>query len=195
VRRAHEEHDALAEAGVEVLYLQELLAEVLADAGVRADLIARSFEAAMVCRRLRGPVREWLDGLTAGEVASGYGSARPRLARRAARGGCDDLTGAAGPAALVGPAVARVEFGEKPPDRSSGGVSGCRGSGRRRGARDSRRMPPSAESVRGGRGPATGACWACRGSASPGHGSRVAAALASVAGKRRLADRARGDVW
>jgi arginine deiminase len=47
VRRAHEEADAfadaLAEAGVEVLYLQELLAEVLADAGVRADLIARSF--------------------------------------------------------------------------------------------------------------------------------------------------------
>lgn len=74
VRRAHEEHDAfadaLAEAGVEVLYLQELLAEVLADAGVRADLIARSFEAAMVCPRLRGPAREWLDGLTAGEVAS-----------------------------------------------------------------------------------------------------------------------------
>lgn len=74
VRRAHEEHDAfadaLAEAGVEVLYLQELLAEVLADAGVRADLIARSLEAAMVCPRLRGPAREWLDGLTAGEVAS-----------------------------------------------------------------------------------------------------------------------------
>ena len=49
MRRAHEEHnafaDTLAEAGVEVLYLQELLAEVLADAGVRADLIARSFEA------------------------------------------------------------------------------------------------------------------------------------------------------
>ncbi|HEX7146315.1 MAG TPA: arginine deiminase family protein, partial [Actinomycetota bacterium] len=74
VRRAHEEHDAfadaLAEAGVEVLYLQELLAEVLADAGVRADLIARSFEAAMVGPRLRGLAREWLDGLTAGEVAS-----------------------------------------------------------------------------------------------------------------------------
>src|SRR4029450_2651158 len=74
VRRAHEEHDAfadaLAEAGVEVLYLQELLAEVLADAGVRADLIARSCESAMVGPRLRGPAREWPDGLTAGEVAS-----------------------------------------------------------------------------------------------------------------------------
>jgi hypothetical protein len=39
VRRAHEEHnafaDTLAEAGVEVLYLQELLAEVLADADVQ----------------------------------------------------------------------------------------------------------------------------------------------------------------
>ena len=29
-----------------------------------------------------------------------------------------------------------------------------------------------------------GACWACRGSTSPGHGSRMAAALASVARKR-----------
>src|SRR5512132_95490 len=71
VRRAHDAFaDTLAEAGVEVLYLQELLAQVLADAGVRTDLIARSFEAAMVCPRLRGPAREWLDGLTAEEVAS-----------------------------------------------------------------------------------------------------------------------------
>jgi hypothetical protein len=29
----------------------------------------------------------------------------------------------------------------------------------------------------------TGACWAWRGSASPGHGSRMAAVLASLAGK------------
>ena len=79
VRRAHEEHDAfadtLAEAGVEVLYLQELLAEVLADAGVRADRMARSFEAAMVCPRLRGPAREWLDGL-AGPALPAPGACR-----------------------------------------------------------------------------------------------------------------------
>src|SRR4029453_303505 len=39
-----------------------------------------------------------------------------------------------------------------------------------------------------------GARRAYPGSASPGHGSRMAAALASVARKRRLADRARGDL-
>lgn len=74
VKRARQEHDAfadtLAEAGVEVFYLQELLAEVLADAGVRAELIERSFKQAMVRPRLSGPAREWLDSLTAEEVAS-----------------------------------------------------------------------------------------------------------------------------
>jgi arginine deiminase len=73
-KRARQEHDAfadtLAEAGVEVLYLQELLAEVLADADVRADLIERSFKEAMVRPRLSEPAREWLDSLTAEEVAS-----------------------------------------------------------------------------------------------------------------------------
>jgi arginine deiminase len=74
VKRARQEHDAfadaLAEGGVEVLYLQELLAQVLADAAVRTDLIERTFEAAMIRPRLTEPVREWLDGMTAEEVAS-----------------------------------------------------------------------------------------------------------------------------
>ena len=72
-KRARQEHDAfadaLAEAGVEVLYLQELLADVLADEDVRADLIERSFEAAMVRPRLSGPAKEWLDELTPAETA------------------------------------------------------------------------------------------------------------------------------
>jgi hypothetical protein len=83
------------------------------------------------------------------------GSARPRLARRATRSGCGDLSDAAGRAALVGWVAARVEFQEKLPDRSSGGVSGCRGSGPRRGPRDRDPRQGSSQSVRGGRGPAT----------------------------------------
>ncbi len=74
VKRARQEHDAfadaLAEGGVEVLYLQELLAQVLADAAVRTELIERTFESAMIRPRLTEPVREWLDGLTEEEVAS-----------------------------------------------------------------------------------------------------------------------------
>ena len=50
VKRARQEHDAfadaLAEAGVEVLYLQELLAHVLTDADVRTDFIEDTFQAA-----------------------------------------------------------------------------------------------------------------------------------------------------
>ena len=74
VKRARQEHDAfadaLAEAGVEVLYLQELLAQVLADAGVRADVVARTFEQALVHPALGDPVREWLASLAPGELAS-----------------------------------------------------------------------------------------------------------------------------
>jgi arginine deiminase len=74
VKRARQEHDAfadaLAEAGVEVLYLQELLTQVLADADVRAELIQQTFELAMVRPRLSEPGKEWLEGLTPGEIAS-----------------------------------------------------------------------------------------------------------------------------
>jgi arginine deiminase len=74
VKRARQEHDAfadaLAEAGVEVVYLQDLLAQVLADADLRAAVIRRTFEAAMVRPRLSEPATAWLDSLTPEEVAS-----------------------------------------------------------------------------------------------------------------------------
>jgi arginine deiminase len=73
VKRARQEHDAfadaLAEAGVEVLYLQELLADVLADAGVRADLIDKTFRAALVRPHLSEPAKEWLEGIAPQEIA------------------------------------------------------------------------------------------------------------------------------
>ena len=74
VKRARDEHDSFAdtliEHGVEVLYLKKLLAEVLADADVRAGLVERTFEVAMVRPQTSEPAREWLDSLTAAEVAS-----------------------------------------------------------------------------------------------------------------------------
>jgi arginine deiminase len=74
VKRARQEHDAfvdaLAERGVEVFYLQELLTEVLADDAVRADLVQRTFEGAMIRPRLSEPAREWIAQLTAAEIAS-----------------------------------------------------------------------------------------------------------------------------
>jgi arginine deiminase len=74
VKRARDEHDSFAdtliEHGVEVLYLKKLLAEVLADDGFRADLVERTFEVAMVRPQVSAPAREWLNSLTAGEVAS-----------------------------------------------------------------------------------------------------------------------------
>jgi arginine deiminase len=74
VRRARQEHDAfadtLAEAGVEVLYLQKLLAEVLADDDVRSGLVERTFTEAMIRPKLSESAREWLETLTAEEVAS-----------------------------------------------------------------------------------------------------------------------------
>jgi hypothetical protein len=93
--------------------------------------------------------------------------ARPRLARRAARGDCDDLSDAEA-AAARGRAVTRGTA------THPGGT-------------------PNPCGVATAQQP--GACWGCRGSASWGHGSRMAAALASVAGKRRLADRTGGDLW
>jgi hypothetical protein len=68
VKRARQEHDAfadaLAEAGVEVLYLQELLAHVLTDADVRTDFIEDTFQAARVRPHLSEPAKEWLNDLT-----------------------------------------------------------------------------------------------------------------------------------
>jgi arginine deiminase len=73
VKRARQEHDAfadaLAEAGVEVLYLQELLAHVLTDADVRTDVIEDTFRAALVRPHLGEPAKEWLNDLTPEEIA------------------------------------------------------------------------------------------------------------------------------
>jgi arginine deiminase len=73
VKRARQEHDAfadaLAEAGVEVLYLQELLAHVLADADVRTDVIEDTFRVALVRPHLSEPAKEWLNDLTPEEIA------------------------------------------------------------------------------------------------------------------------------
>jgi len=55
---------------VEVHYLQELLAEVLEDDAVRADLVERTFEAAVVRPHLTAPASEWLASLTGAELAS-----------------------------------------------------------------------------------------------------------------------------
>ena len=67
VTRARQEHDAfadaLAEAGVEVLYLRELLADVLAEDAVRAELVERTFQEAIMHPRLTAPLREWLDAM------------------------------------------------------------------------------------------------------------------------------------
>jgi hypothetical protein len=105
------------------------------------------------------------------------GSARPRLARRATRSGCGDLSDAAGRAALVGRVAARGSSSRKKlPDRSSGEVSDCRGSGPRRGPRDRDARRRSSESVRGGRGPATRRMldvpWQCQPRPRQPHGSR-----------------------
>ena len=74
VKRARQEHDAfadaLAEAGVQVLYLQELLAQVLTDAEVRTELVDQTFRAALVRPHLSEPAKEWLDGLSADEIAA-----------------------------------------------------------------------------------------------------------------------------
>ncbi len=74
VKRARQEHDAfadaLAERGVEVLYLQDLLADVLKDEIVRTEVLERTGEAAFPGPQLGSAVREWLAGLPAEELAA-----------------------------------------------------------------------------------------------------------------------------
>jgi arginine deiminase len=64
VKRARQEHDAfadaLAERGVEVLYLDDLLAEVLAGDEARADLVDATVATAGLGPRLGPALREWL---------------------------------------------------------------------------------------------------------------------------------------
>jgi arginine deiminase len=73
VKRARQEHDAfadaLAERGVEVLYLERLLAETLEDPDVREDVLERTLRAANLKPTLSPAAREWLDSLTPAEAA------------------------------------------------------------------------------------------------------------------------------
>jgi arginine deiminase len=73
VRRARQEHDAfadaLAERGVEVLYLERLLAEALAQPDVRAEVIERTLAAVDLGPWLGAAVDEWLGDVSAAELA------------------------------------------------------------------------------------------------------------------------------
>jgi len=73
VRRARQEHDAfadaLAERGVEVLYLQQLLAETLAGDAVREDVLERTLAAVDLGPSLSPAVAEWLRDVPPAELA------------------------------------------------------------------------------------------------------------------------------
>jgi arginine deiminase len=73
VKRARQEHDAfadtLADRGVQVLYLQDLLAGVLADPAVRGELIDRTLAAGDLGPGLGPAVGEWLAEVPAAELA------------------------------------------------------------------------------------------------------------------------------
>src|SRR5215208_2446402 len=73
VRRARQEHDAFADAladrGVEVLYLERLLADVLADEPVREEVLARTMDAVDLGPTLTAQAMEWLASLAAAELA------------------------------------------------------------------------------------------------------------------------------
>jgi arginine deiminase len=73
VKRARQEHDAFADAladrGVEVLYLEELLADVLALPAVRDQVIARTLTAVDLGPDLGPEVAGWLSAVPAVELA------------------------------------------------------------------------------------------------------------------------------
>jgi arginine deiminase len=73
VKRARQEHDAFADAladrGVEVLYLEELLAETLKQPVVRDEVIARTLGAVDLGPDLGPAVAEWLTAVSAVELA------------------------------------------------------------------------------------------------------------------------------
>jgi arginine deiminase len=73
VRRARQEHDAfadaLAERGVEVLYLQELLAQTLDIEVARETVLTQTIAAAALGPRLGPAVHEWLRSLRSHELA------------------------------------------------------------------------------------------------------------------------------
>jgi arginine deiminase len=73
VKRARQEHDAfadaLAERGVEVLYLERLLAETLSLPVARAEVLDATIAAAALGPRLGPALRGWLAERDAGELA------------------------------------------------------------------------------------------------------------------------------
>jgi arginine deiminase len=74
VKRARQEHDAfadsLAERGVEVLYLHELLAQTLELPTARAGVLAETLNHAALGRALGDEVLGWLASLSASELAA-----------------------------------------------------------------------------------------------------------------------------
>ena len=74
VKRARQEHDAfadtLAERGVEVLYVHELLADVLAMRDVRSAVLDRTLGAAQLGPGLATAVADWLGTLPAADLAT-----------------------------------------------------------------------------------------------------------------------------
>ena len=72
VERARQEHDAFAdvlrERGVEVLYLDELLTDVLLIEDAREEVLEHTLRAANLRPAPAREVREWLDGLGAAEL-------------------------------------------------------------------------------------------------------------------------------
>jgi arginine deiminase len=73
VKRARQEHDAfadtLADRGVEVIYLEELLAETLTQAAVRDEVIERTLAAVDLGPDLGPAAAEWLTSVSAVELA------------------------------------------------------------------------------------------------------------------------------
>src|SRR5690348_14392144 len=73
VKRARQEHDAfadaLAERGVEVLYLQRLLAETLEIPTARDEILDATVAAVALGPRLGPGLREWLAGRDGDELA------------------------------------------------------------------------------------------------------------------------------
>jgi arginine deiminase len=73
VKRARQEHDAFADAladrGVEVLYLEELLAQTLEQPAVRDEVIALTLTAGDLGPDLGPAVAEWLGDVSARELA------------------------------------------------------------------------------------------------------------------------------
>ena len=74
VKRARQEHDAfadaLAERGVEVLLLQDLLTDVLEDAEVRADVVGRSIATVEARPAVQEELFEWLVTMPAAEAST-----------------------------------------------------------------------------------------------------------------------------